>query len=118
MRIKLLFGLPGLLSIAAGASGNFDEIVKQTHAALTKFEPASARVLLSQACPAEISAAGTSAKTAVCESEMGAIEEADGHVGAAETHYLRALSIWSQLAPEHAAYRAATLMNLGSVYRA
>ena len=127
MRNKLVFcllGLPGLLclssslAVAAGAPGDFDRIVKQAHAALAKFDSDSARALLSQACQPDASASDISARTAICESEMGAIEEAAGRVDAAEIQYLRALSIWNQLAPGHAAYRAATLMNLGSVYRA
>jgi tetratricopeptide (TPR) repeat protein len=124
MRIKLVFGLLGFLSlsssvaIAAEASGDFDRLVKQAHAALTKFDVESARALMSRACQPEPVASDVSVRTAVCESEMGAIEEAAGHVDAAETHYHRSLSIWGQIAPDHAAYRAATLMNLGSVYRA
>jgi tetratricopeptide (TPR) repeat protein len=116
MRFKVLFGLLGL-AVAAAATGDFDQLIKQSHAALTTFDPESARALLSQACQPEASASGTSAKAAVCETETGAIEEAASHADAAEAHYRRALSIWSQLAPGYAAYHAATLMNLGSVYR-
>jgi tetratricopeptide (TPR) repeat protein len=124
MRIKLVFSLIGLLSlssslaVAAGGPGDFDQVVKQAHGALAKFDLDSARGLLSQVCQPLASPSDTSVRTGICESETGAIEEAAGHVDAAETRYRRALSIWSQLAPDHAAYRAATLMNLGSVYRA
>jgi tetratricopeptide (TPR) repeat protein len=116
MRTKLLLGLLGLSSsvaVAGGAPGDFDQIIKQAHVALTKFDPESARALLSQACQPEDS----SVRTAVCEAETGAIEEAAGHADGAESHYRRALSIWSELSPDHAAYHAATLMNLGSLYR-
>jgi tetratricopeptide (TPR) repeat protein len=120
MQTKLLLGLLSLsssLAAAAGAPGDFDQLIKQAHVALTKFEPESARALLSQACQPEASAPDTSVRAAVCEAETGVIEEATGHTDAAELHYRRALSIWSQLAPAHAAYHAATLMNLGSLYR-
>jgi tetratricopeptide (TPR) repeat protein len=118
MRIKLLCGLLGLSysgAVAAGATADFDQLIKQSHAALTKFDLNSARDVLSRACPPETD---TPARTAICESETGAIEEAAGHTDTAELHYRQALSIWSGLAPGHAAYHAATLMNLGSLYRA
>src|SRR5580658_1552338 len=122
MRFKLLFGLLGLAVAGAAAvsfdqRADFDQLIKQSRAALTKYDPESARALLSQACRPEASASGTSAKTALCETETGAIEEAASHADAAEAHYRRALSIWSQVAPGHTAYQAAILMNLGSVYR-
>ena len=118
MRSKLLPGLIGLLvslAAASGATADFDRLIKQAHAALAKFDPDSARDLLARACPAEVSASET--ETAVCESETGAVESAAGHADAAELHYKRALSIWTRLAPDDAAYHAATLMNLGSLYR-
>jgi tetratricopeptide (TPR) repeat protein len=120
MRTKLLLGLLGLsssMAAAGGAPGDFDQLIKQAHVALTKFDPESARALLSQACRPEEFASDTSVRTAVCEAETGAVEEAAGHADGAELHYRRALSIWGELAPDHAAYHAATLMNLGSLYR-
>jgi tetratricopeptide (TPR) repeat protein len=117
MRTTLVFVLISVSSSVA-AQADFDQNIKQTHGALAKFDIDSARALLNQACPAEISEVGTSVRHAICEAETGAIEEAAGHSDTAEQHYRSALSIWDQLAPGHTAYHAATLMNLGSIYRA
>jgi tetratricopeptide (TPR) repeat protein len=121
MRTKLVFALlslsPSLAIAAAGAPGDFDQLIKQARAALTNFDLDSARALLGQACRPEASVSETSVRAAICESEAGAIEESASHTDAAESHYRRALSSWLQLEPGHAAYHAATLMNLGSVYR-
>jgi len=116
MRIKLVFGLLSpvvCLAAASGAPGDFEQLMKQAHTALTRFDLDAARAILNQVCPAP----GASATAAICETETGAVEEASGRTGAAELHYRNALSIWERLAPEHAAYRAATLVNLGSLYR-
>lgn len=120
MRVKLLCGLLGLsssLAVAAGVPGDFYQVIKQAHTALTRFDPESARALVSRACQPEAPAQDALVRTAICESETGVIEEAAGHTDAGELHYLQSLSIWNRLAPDHAAYHAATLMNLGSVYR-
>jgi len=87
--------------------------MKQAHTALARFDLDAARAVLSQVCPAP----GATARAAICEAETGAIEEAASHADAAEPHYRRALSIWNQLTPDYATYRAATLMNLGNLYR-
>jgi tetratricopeptide (TPR) repeat protein len=119
MQIKLVVGLVGLLSpvvfltAGSGAPDDFQQLIKQAHGALTKFDLDSARAKLNQACAIP----ATSADGAICEAETGAIEEASGHTNAAELHYRHALALWEQLAPEHAAYRAATLVNLASIYR-
>ena len=117
MQTKLVYAILSLtssLAIASVAPGNFDQTIAQVHAALAKPDPDSARALLSQACQPEATA---SARTAICETETGAIEEAASHPDTAESHYRRALAIWNEVAPDHAAYHAVTLMNLGSVYR-
>jgi tetratricopeptide (TPR) repeat protein len=117
MQTKLVYVLLSLtpsLAIASVAPGNFDQTIAQAHAALAKPDPDSARALLNQACRPE---AANSTRTAICETETGAIEEAASHADLAESHYRRALAIWDHLAPDHAAYHAVTLMNLGSVYR-
>src|ERR1700722_20101637 len=104
MRKKLLPGSLSLLfSLAtlSSAMGDFDQLLKQAHVALTKFDLGSARGMLSQACESEISTSGTSARTAVCETEMGVVEEAASNADTAELHYRRALSIWNKLGPEY-----------------
>jgi tetratricopeptide (TPR) repeat protein len=119
MRTKLVFAILFFSSSLAfaGAPGDFDQLIGQAKAALTKFDPDSARALLSQACEPMASVRDPSVRAGICESEAGAIEETAGHIDVAELHYRNALSTWNRLAPGHAAYHAATLMNLGSVYR-
>jgi tetratricopeptide (TPR) repeat protein len=116
MRINLVFGLLStVVSLMAnsGAPADFEQLIKHAHDALTKFDLEGASTILSQACPAP----GASVTAAICEAEAGAIEEAANHADAAELHYRRALSIWNQLLPNYATWHAATLMNLGSLYR-
>ncbi|HWE51009.1 MAG TPA: tetratricopeptide repeat protein [Bryobacteraceae bacterium] len=103
------------------APNDFDQMMKQARGAVTKFDLVSARSLVKQACQNEVSAWDpsvevASARAAVCETEMGVIEEADRRTDAAEAHYKRALSIWAQLSPAYSIYHATTLMNLGTIY--
>jgi len=119
MRNKLLAGSLSLLfwlAVAPGALGDFDQLIKQAHVALTKLDMGSARAMLSQACESEATS-GTSARTAVCETETGVVEEAASNGDTAELHYRRALVVWNQLGPAYASHYVATLMNLGSLYR-
>lgn len=125
-RFIFLSGLLSFLSSLAAASVtscDFDSLMKQVRSALTKYDLDSARTLLRQACQTDASAWDptvevVSAKLAICETEMGVLEEAARHADAAETHYRRALAVWTQLAPGYRDYHATTLMNLGSLCRA
>jgi tetratricopeptide (TPR) repeat protein len=129
-KIILLAGLLSFLSAVfaqqaaavSAAPGDFEELMKQVRGALTKLDLVSARALLTQVCQTNPSTWDPSvevvtARTAVCETELGVIEEAARHPEIAERQYLRALEIWNHFAPEYSVYHAATLMNLGSVYR-
>ncbi len=124
-RFILLCGLLSFFSSLAAASvvpGDFESLVKQVRSALTKYDLDSARTLLRQACQMDASAWDPaidvdSARIAICETEMGVIEEAARHEDAAETHYRRALAIWTRLGPGFGDCHATTLMNLGSLYR-
>ncbi len=120
MRARILYGL--LISLASSAfatrgSGDFEQLMKQAHAALSKLDLESARALVEQACESALSADGTSAKKALCETESGAIAEAAGYAEDADLHYRRALPMWNQLGPNYAPFYATTLMDLGSLYR-
>lgn len=124
-RFIFLSGLLSFLSSLVAASvapGDFESLMKQVRSALTKYDLDSARTLLRQACQTDASAWDpsvevASARIAICETEMGVLEEAARHNDAAETHYRRALAIWTQLAPGFGDYHATALMNLGSLYR-
>jgi tetratricopeptide (TPR) repeat protein len=120
MVTKVLSGLLAFccgLAFASTESNDFDQTVKQARAAIVKLDIIPARTLLNQACQAEIPAVNPSVRTAICETEMGVIEEAAGNPGPAETHYKNALSIWNRLKPDYAIYRSITMMNLGGLYR-
>ncbi|HWE51010.1 MAG TPA: tetratricopeptide repeat protein [Bryobacteraceae bacterium] len=121
MRTGLFYGslifLPFLVLASPADPGNFEQLLTEAHVALTKSDLVAARASLDEACPARPVPA-TSPRSALCETEAGAIDEAAGQTQNAEAHYRRAIPMWEQLGPDFSTFYATALMDLGNLYQA
>jgi tetratricopeptide (TPR) repeat protein len=101
----------------AAASNDFDRILKQGRLALSAADLNSAQTLFNQACAGNNAETHPPQQTALCEHEIGVLEETRGHSGDAEKHYLKALAIWEDLSEDYQAPHAGTLMSLSGIRR-
>ena len=106
-----------IISAGAAAADDFDSLIKQGREAFLAYDLDAAQDAYAKACPAERVPAFPLQKAALCEHSSGTVAEARQRGDEAATHYLKALSALEKLGPPSLALTAATLTNLGTLYR-